>query len=193
MFRKLYDWTMKQAAGKHAEPALAVVSFAESSFFPIPPDVMLVPMVLARPERAWWIASLCTAASVIGGFLGYAIGFFLFATLGKMIIDFYHLQDGFIAYQSMFEEYGLWIILIKGLTPIPYKLITIASGVFKFDFLVFTLASIATRGVRFYGVSALLWKYGAPIRKFIDERLNLLGFGFLGLLIGGFAVVRFAL
>lgn len=193
MFRKLYDWTMKQAAGKHAEPALAVVSFAESSFFPIPPDVMLVPMVLARPERAWWIASVCTAASVIGGFLGYAIGFFLFATLGKMIIDFYHLQDGFIAYQSMFEEYGLWIILIKGLTPIPYKLITIASGVFKFDFLVFTLASIATRGVRFFGVSALLWKYGAPIRKFIDERLNLLGFGFLGLLIGGFAVVRFAL
>lgn len=192
MFRSLYEWTMKQAGSKHAEPALAVVSFAESSFFPIPPDVMLVPMVLARQERAWWIAAICTAASVLGGFLGYAIGYFLFATLGRMIIDFYHLQAGFEAYQHMFEEYGLWIILIKGLTPIPYKLITIASGVFRFDFLVFTLASIATRSLRFFGVSALLWKYGAPIRAFIDQRLNLVGYGFLTLLIGGFLVVRFA-
>ena len=192
MFRGLYDWTMRQAAGKHAAPALGIVSFAESSFFPIPPDVMLIPMVLARPERAWWIATICTAASVLGGFLGYAIGFFLFATLGQMIIDFYHLQEGFKAYQVMFEEYGLWIILIKGLTPIPYKLITIASGVFKFDFLIFTLASIATRGLRFYGVSALLRKFGAPIREFIDKRLTVLGYGFLGLLVGGFVVVRFA-
>ena len=193
MFRNLYDWTMKQAGSKHAEPALGVVSFAESSFFPIPPDVMLIPMVLARPERAWWIAGICTGASVLGGFLGYAIGFFLFATIGRVIIDFYHLQAGFAAYQEMFADYGLWIILIKGLTPIPYKLITIASGVFKFDFLVFTLASIATRGVRFYGVSALLWKYGAPIRAFIDKRLTVLGYGFLGLVIGGFLMVRFAL
>lgn len=192
MFRGLYDWTMRQAAGKHAAPALGIVSFAESSFFPIPPDVMLIPMVLARPERAWWIATICTAASVLGGVLGYAIGFFLFATLGQMIIDFYHLQEGFKAYQVMFEEYGLWIILIKGLTPIPYKLITIASGVFKFDFLVFMLASLVTRGLRFYGVSALLWKFGAPIREFIDKRLTVLGYGFLGLLVGGFVVVRFA-
>lgn len=192
MFRGLYDWTMRQAAGKHAAPALGIVSFAESSFFPIPPDVMLIPMVLARPERAWWIATICTAASVLGGVLGYAIGFFLFATLGQMIIDFYHLQEGFKAYQVMFEEYGLWIILIKGLTPIPYKLITIASGVFKFDFLVFMLASLVTRGLRFYGVSALLWKFGAPIREFIDKRLTVLGYGFLGLLVSGFVVVRFA-
>ncbi len=193
MFRGLYDWTMRQAAGKHAAPALAVVSFAESSFFPIPPDVMLIPMVLARPERAWWIATICTAASVIGGFLGYAVGFFLFATLGQMIMDFYHLQEAFKTYQGMFEEYGLWVILIKGLTPIPYKLITIASGVFKFDFLIFTLASIATRGLRFFGVTAMLWKFGAPIREFIDKRLTVLGYGFLGLLVGGFVVVRFAL
>jgi membrane protein YqaA with SNARE-associated domain len=193
MFRNLYDWTMKQAAGKHALPALAVVSFAESSFFPIPPDVMLIPMVLARPERAWLIAGVCTLASVLGGVLGYAIGYFLFATLGQMIIDFYHLQSGFEAYRIMFAEYGLWIILVKGLTPIPYKLITIASGVFKFDFLIFMLASLVTRGVRFFGVAALLWKFGAPIREFIDKRLTVLGYGFLGLLVGGFVVVRFAL
>ncbi|MFZ5932374.1 MAG: YqaA family protein [Pseudomonadota bacterium] len=193
MFRNLYDWTMRQAAGKHALPALAVVSFAESSFFPIPPDVMLIPMVLARPERAWLIAGVCTAASVLGGVLGYAIGYFLFATLGQMIINFYHMQAGFKAYQAMFADYGLWIILVKGLTPIPYKLITIASGVFRFDFLVFMLASLATRGVRFFAVSALLWKFGAPIREFIDKRLTVLGYGFLGLLVGGFVVVRFAL
>ncbi len=193
MFRNLYDWTMKQAAGKHALPALAVVSFAESSFFPIPPDVMLIPMVLARPERAWLIAIVCTASSVLGGVLGYAIGYFLFSTIGQMIIDFYHMQAGFDAYREMFAEYGLWIILVKGLTPIPYKLITIASGVFNFDFLVFMAASLATRGVRFFAVSALLWKYGAPIREFIDKRLTLLGYGFLGLLVGGFVVVRFVL
>lgn len=193
MFRNLSDWTMKQAGSKHALPALAVMSFAESSFFPIPPDVMLIPMVLARPDRAWLIAGVCTAGSLLGGFLGYAIGYFLFATAGRIIIDFYHLQAGFAAYQQMFTEYGLWIILIKGLTPIPYKLITIASGVFKFDFLIFTLASIATRSVRFFAVSALLWKYGAPIRTFIDQRLNLVGYGFLGLLAAGLLVVRFVL
>ncbi len=193
MFRNLYDWTMRQAAGKHALPALAVVSFAESSFFPIPPDVMLIPMVLARPERAWLIATVCTVASVLGGVLGYAIGYFLFATLGQMIIDFYHMQSGFDTYREMFGEYGLWIILIKGLTPIPYKLITIASGVFKFNFMIFMLASLVTRGLRFFAVSALLWKYGAPIREFIDKRLSVLGYGFLALLVGGFFVVRFAL
>ena len=192
MFRNLYDWTMRQAAGRHAEPALAAISFAESSFFPIPPDVMLIPMVLARQERAWWIAATCTISSVLGGIVGYAIGYFLFATFGKMIIDFYDMQAGFEAYQATFAEYGLWIILIKGLTPIPYKLITIASGVAKFDFLIFVLASIVTRGLRFFAVSALLWKYGAPIREFIDKRLNLLGYGFLGLLVSGFLVVRFA-
>ncbi|MEQ1889761.1 MAG: YqaA family protein [Alphaproteobacteria bacterium] len=193
MFRKLYDWTMAQAAGRHAVPALAVVSFAESSFFPIPPDVMLIPMILARPDQAWRIATICTLASVMGGVLGYAIGYYLFATIGQMIIDFYHLQSGFEAYRELFAEYGLWIILIKGLTPIPYKLITIASGVFKFDFGVFMLASIATRGVRFFAIAALLWKYGAPIREFIDKRLSILGYGFLGLLVGGFVVVRYAL
>ncbi|MCK9992603.1 MAG: hypothetical protein Dbin4_01123 [Alphaproteobacteria bacterium] len=193
MFRNLYDWTMRQAGGKHAVPAMGVVSFAESSFFPIPPDVMLIPMVLARPERAWWIATVCTLSSVLGGVLGYAIGYFLFATLGQMIIDFYGLQAGFDAYRVMFAEYGLWIILVKGLTPIPYKLITIASGVFEFDFFVFMAASLVTRGARFFGVSALLWKYGAPIREFIDKRLSILGYSFLALLVGGFAVVRFAL
>ena len=154
---------------------------------------MLIPMILARPDQAWRIATICTLASVMGGVLGYAIGYYLFATIGQMIIDFYHLQSGFEAYRELFAEYGLWIILVKGLTPIPYKLITIASGVFKFDFGVFMLASIATRGLRFFAIAALLWKYGAPIREFIDKRLSVLGYGFLGLLVGGFVVVRFAL
>lgn len=191
MFRKLYDWTMTQAAGRHAVPALGVVSFVESSFFPIPPDVMLIPMVLARPDRAWYIATVCTVTSVLGGVFGYAIGYYLFEAIGKPVVDFYHLQDAFDNYQKMFAEWGLWIILIKGLTPIPYKLITIASGVAQFDFLVFMLASIATRGLRFFAIAALLWKYGPPIREFIDKRLSLIGYAFLALLIGGFAAVKF--
>jgi membrane protein YqaA with SNARE-associated domain len=191
MFARLYGWTMDQAAGRHAVPALSAVSFAESSFFPIPPDVMLVPMCLADRARAFYFAMVCTVSSVAGGVFGYAIGYFLFESIGRVIVDLYGLQRGFDAYQLAFAQWGLWIILIKGLTPIPYKVVTIASGVAAFDPLVFIAASIVTRGARFYVEAALLWRYGAPIRSFIERRLNILMWIFLIALVGGFVVIRF--
>lgn len=193
MFRGLYDWTMKQAAGRHAQPALAAVSFAESSFFPIPPDVMLIPMVLARPERAWWIATVCTISSVLGGILGYAIGYFLFDTLGQAVLDFYGYRSAFKDFAANYNEWGAWIVFLAGVTPFPYKVITIASGVTALNPWIFMVASLIARSLRFFGVAALLWKYGPPIREFIDKRLNVLGYSFLGLLVGGFVVVRFIL
>lgn len=193
MFRGLYDWTMKQAAGRHAQPALAAVSFAESSFFPIPPDVMLIPMVLARPERAWWIATVCTISSVLGGILGYAIGYFLFDTLGQAVLDFYGYRSAFEDFAANYNEWGAWIVFLAGVTPFPYKVITIASGVTALNPWIFMVASLIARSLRFFGVAALLWKYGPPIREFIDKRLNVLGYSFLALLVGGFVVVRFVL
>lgn len=193
MFRGLYDWTMKQAAGRHAQPALAAVSFAESSFFPIPPDVMLIPMVLARPERAWWIATVCTISSVVGGILGYAIGYFLFDTVGQAVLDFYGYRSAFEDFAANYNEWGAWIVFLAGVTPFPYKVITIASGVTALNPWIFMVASLIARSLRFFGVAALLWKYGPPIREFIDKRLNVLGYSFLGLLVGGFVVVRFIL
>ena len=167
MLRHLYDKVMKLAEGPQAMKWLAVISFAESSFFPVPPDAMIVPMVLARPERAWRIAAACTIASVIGGFFGYAIGYFLYESIGQPIVDFYRYQDAFAKFQHQFQEWGLWIILIKGMTPIPYKIVTIASGVAHFDLLVFALASLATRGARFFLVAALLRAFGPPLRTFM--------------------------
>ncbi len=193
MFRRLYDWTMRQARRPNAPRALAVVSFLESSVFPIPPDVMLVPMCLAAPQRSFQYALICTIASVIGGMLGYAIGFFLIETLGAWIIDLYGLRAAWTAFEESYAEWGLWIILIKGLTPIPYKLVTIASGAAHFSFAVFVLASIATRGARFFILAALLWKFGPPIQLFIEKRLTLLSWIFLIALIGGFLVLRYLL
>lgn len=191
MMDRLYAWTMARASHRHAMPTLAAIAFMESSFFPLPPDVLLIPMVLSDRTRAFRIALVCTISSVIGGLLGYAIGYFLFATVGQWLVNLYGLQKAFDAYQHLFDKWGLWIILIKGMTPIPYKIITIASGVAHFNLTVFVLASIATRGARFYLEAALLWYYGAPIRDFIERRLNLLTWIFLAGLIGGFIVLKF--
>lgn len=191
MFRSLYDWTMRQAARPRADRALAVVSFLESSVFPIPPDVMLIPMCLADRSRAFYYAAICTVASVIGGLFGYAIGYFLIETLGRWIIDLYGYADKWHAFEAAYAEWGVWIILIKGLTPIPYKIVTIASGAAHFSLAVFIVASIVTRGLRFFLVAGLLRVYGAPIRDFIEKRLNLLGIAFLVALIGGFVAVRY--
>jgi membrane protein YqaA with SNARE-associated domain len=193
MIRAAYDWTMRQASGASAPRALVMVSFAESSFFPIPPDVLLVPMVLADRARAWFFASLCTFASVLGGLGGYAIGYFLFETIGRRVIDFYGMQHGFDAYRAAYADWGLWIILIKGLTPIPFKIVTIASGAAKFDLPAFILASIATRGGRFFMVAALVRRFGPPIRIFIERRLTLVTTVFAICLVGGFAVVKYLL
>ncbi|MGD9883998.1 MAG: YqaA family protein [Reyranella sp.] len=191
MLRGLYDWVLRLAAHKRALPALAVISFLESSVFPIPPDVMLIPMVLADRTRAFRIALVCTIASVLGGLLGYAIGYYFFETLGEWVVRTYGLQAGLAAFRAGFEEWGIWIILIKGATPIPYKLVTIASGVAHFDLFTFVWASILTRGVRFFAVAALLWKFGEPIRGFIEKRLTLLTWLFLIALVGGFIAFRY--
>ncbi len=191
MLRRFYDRIIALAEQPQALWWLALVSFAESSFFPIPPDAMLIPMVLAKPERAWIIAAVCTAASVAGGFLGYAIGYYFFATWGASIIKFYGLQAGFEKFQQQFNDYGLWVILIKGLTPIPYKIVTIASGAAHFDLLIFALASLATRGIRFFAVALLLRLYGEPIRAFIEKRLTLVTTAFVAVLVGGFVALRY--
>ena len=172
MLRRLYDWVMGLAGSRHAPTGLAVVSFAESSCLPIPPDVMLAPMVLARPDRAYIYAGICTAGSVLGGMLGYAIGYFL-EPVGHAILSLLGHAEGQQAFEAWFAEWGLWVILIKGLTPIPYKLVTIASGLAHFSFPVFIAASVATRGARFFIVAALLKHYGPPIREFVEKRLTL--------------------
>ena len=191
MLRRFYDRIILLAESPQALWWLALVSFVESSFFPVPPDALLIPMVLAKPARAWIIAAVCTAASVAGGFLGYAIGYYFFATWGHSIIAFYGLQDGFARFQQQFNDYGLWVILIKGLTPIPYKIVTIASGAAHFDLLTFGLASVATRGARFFAVAALLRAFGEPIRIFIEKRLTLVTTAFVAILIAGFVALRY--
>jgi membrane protein YqaA with SNARE-associated domain len=193
MLRRLYDWTMGLASRPNALLALGVVSFAESSFFPVPPDAMILPMVLARPDRAWRIALVATITSVLGGILGYAIGYYLFETLGQSVIRFYGYQDDFQAFKAAYNEWGLWIILIKGLTPIPYELVTIASGAAAFDFPVFVLASIVTRGARVFLLAALLRLYGEPIRDFVERRLTLVTTAFVLLIVGGFLFVRYVI
>jgi membrane protein YqaA with SNARE-associated domain len=191
MLRRLYDWMMRLAAGPNAMLALAIVSFVESSFFPIPPDVLMIPMVLAAPRRAWWIATVCTVSSVVGGYLGYAIGYFLFDTVGRPVLEFYGAMDKYAALKATFDQWGAWIIIIKGMTPIPYKLVTIASGVAHFDLMQFTVASLISRSIRFFLLAALLWRFGDPIRDFIERRLTLVTTGFAALLVGGFLVLRY--
>jgi membrane protein YqaA with SNARE-associated domain len=187
MFRPLYDFLIRLSAHPKSLHALAAVSFAESSFFPIPPDAMVIPMVLARRDRAFTIATVCTIASVVGGMFGYAIGYFLYDTMGQWLIGLYGLQKGAQEFQDWYAEWGTAVILIKGLTPIPYKLVTIASGAAHFNLLSFTLASVVTRGVRFFAIAALLRVYGEPVQAFIEKRLDLVSWGFLVLVIGGIA------
>jgi membrane protein YqaA with SNARE-associated domain len=193
MLRRLYDWTIRLSASPHAPWALAGVSFLESSIFPVPPDALLIPMCLADRRRCWIYALSCTIASVIGGIFGYAIGYFLMDTLGAWIIDVYGYGAQVDVFQEKYQQWGLWIILIKGLTPIPYKLITIASGAAHFDPLVFVLASIVTRGARFFIVAALLWQFGPPIRAFVEERLVLITWVFMIALVGGFVVAEYVI
>jgi len=191
VLRRLYDWTMGLAAHRHALWALAAVSFIESSVFPIPPDVLLIPMVLAAREKAWRIALVCTVASVLGGIFGYGIGYLLFEEVGKPILEFYSYAPKFTEFQAKYNEWGAWAVFIAGVTPFPYKVITILSGVTNLDIIVFTVASVLARGLRFFLVAALLWKFGEPIRDFIERRLGLLFTLFCILLVGGFVLLKF--
>ena len=191
MLRGIYDWTMRMAASARAPWALAGVSFAESSFFPIPPDIMLIPMVLSEPRKAWWYATIATVASVLGGLLGYAIGYYLYDAIGEPIMKFYGREHALDAFETFVQEYGVAAVIIKGMTPIPYKVVTIAAGVGKMDILAFVGASIVARAMRFYLVAGLLYFFGEPIRSFIEGRLALVTTAFLVLLIGGFVAVRY--
>ncbi|CAA2143502.1 hypothetical protein HYPP_04271 [Hyphomicrobium sp. ghe19] len=179
------------AASARAPWALAGVSFAESSFFPIPPDIMLIPMVLSQPRKAWWYATIATIASVLGGLLGYAIGYYLYDAIGAPILKFYGREHALDGFETFVQEYGVAAVIIKGMTPIPYKVVTIAAGVGKMDILAFVGASIVARAMRFYLVAGLLYFFGEPIRSFIEGRLALVTTAFLVLLIGGFVAVRY--
>ena len=172
MLRRLYDWCIAAADKPYATWLMGAVAFLESSVVPLPPDAMLIPMALARPERAWFFATLCTLASVAGGVLGYFIGAALYDSVGLWVMHLYGLTDKVEAFREAYAQWGSWIILLKGLTPIPYKLVTIASGFAGYSFVMFVLLSLVARGMRFFAVAFLLNRYGAQARTIIEERLG---------------------
>ena len=189
--RYIYDWMISLSASPKALWFLAIVAFAESSFFPIPPDIMLIPMVLAMPQKAWKIAGVATVSSVMGGFFGYGIGVFFFDLIARPILNFYGYMQQFDVFKEYYHQWGAWIVFGAGITPFPYKIITIASGVVGLDLFPFTVASIIARGMRFYLVAWLLKKYGAPMKIFIEKNLGILSVLFLVLLVGGFAALKY--
>jgi membrane protein YqaA with SNARE-associated domain len=189
MLRKLYDWVFSLARSRHATPALAVISFAESSIFPVPPDVMLAPMILARPEKAYFYAFVCTVASVLGGILGYAIGYYL-TDLGLWLMNLLGHSDGLAEFQHWFDRWGLAVILIKGLTPVPYKLVTIASGLAAFSFPVFVAASVVTRGARFFLEAWVLRRWGPAMLAQVEKRLAMWSIIGIVVLVGAVLAVK---
>lgn len=190
MLQRLYHWTLALAESSNALRALAVVSFIESSIFPIPPHVMLIPMVIARPNAWARIALVCSVASVLGGVFGYALGAFAFESIGRPVLDFYGYTDRFDLFALRYNEYGAWAVLFAGLTPFPFKIITILSGATALSFPIFLVSSIIARFAIFFAISALLWRLGPPIRDFIEKRLGLVTAAFLILLFGGFAAAK---
>lgn len=191
MLQRLYNWTMSFATRAGALWALVLVAFAESSFFPIPPVALLIPMVLAARHKAWFFATVCTLASVAGGAGGYLIGWGLFETIGEPILQFYGLQDKFASFAAQYNEFGAWIVFMAGVTPFPYKVITIASGTTGLDFWVFTMASILARGLQYFFIAGLLYWIGEPIRTFIERRLGLVAILFFVTLFAGFFLVKY--
>ncbi len=191
MFRRLYDWTLSLAGRPAAPYALGAVSFAESSFFPVPPDVMLVPMALARPDRVWSYASIMTATSVVGGLVGYAIGALLYDSVGQWLFSIYGLSEGAEAFRAAYAQHGHWVILLKGLTPIPYKLVTITSGFAGYDLVWFTILSILTRGARFFFLAAVLGRFGVPIKRVLERHFNTVVAGLVAAIVLGFVAFRY--
>ncbi len=190
LMKDIYDWCMKLVSGKYALLALCAVSFIESSFFPIPPDLFMIPLVLARRTEAFKIALYTTISSVLGGMFGYAIGYFLYDTVGIQILNFFHYAEKFQEFRHLYNDYGAWIVFGAGITPFPYKIITIASGVTHMNLVVFTIASIIARGMRFFLIAALLWKYGEPMKNYIEKNLGWLSIVFFILLVGGFMLIK---
>lgn len=190
--RRLYHWVLSWAEHPQGTWALFLLAFAESSFFPIPPDVLLIALCLGRPRRAAWYALVCTTGSVLGGVAGYAIGYGLYDSVGRPILEFYHLTEKYAEVQSLYRRYDVWAVGIAGLTPIPYKVFTVTAGAFGISLPGFVAASIVGRGLRFGIVAALLRFWGEPAREFIDRHLGVLTILFVILLLGGFMLVRFA-
>ena len=191
MIRDLYNWTIRLAEHPRAIWALALVAFIESSVFPIPPDILMIPMIIAAPRRAFVIAGVATASSVLGGMFGYWIGAALFDTVGQPVLAFYGKDAYFDEFKATYNAWSAWAVLIAGVTPFPYKVVTILSGATGLNLTVFIAASVLARGLRFFLVAALLWKFGAPIRDFIERRLGLMFTLFVALLLGGFVIVRY--
>ncbi len=188
MFKRLYHWTLSLAEHRHAAWALAAVSFAESSFFPIPPDLILVPMALAKPKKALFYAGICTIASVLGGMLGYAIGALLYDTLGQWLIGLYGYGDKLEALRAFYAEWGWAFILVKGFTPIPFKLVTIVSGLLDYNFLLFVLLSIITRGARFFLIAGAVGHWGEAIKALLDKHFATFLAIILACVVGGFVL-----
>lgn len=191
MIQKLYDWTIDKAQSPASEKWLGAIAFAESSFFPLPIDLMLIPMMIADRLRAWRLATITTIMSVLGGIGGYLIGALLYEVLGRAIIEFYGYQDKFVELQQIFDEHGVLFLLVAGFTPMPFKVVTITAGVVSMNPLVFTLASIPARGARFYLLAGLIWKFGEPIREFIEKRLAIVTTAMLILGILGFVAIKY--
>ena len=191
MFNTLYKKCLDLAAHKSSNFYLGLVSFIESSFFPIPPDILLIPMVIAKRVKAWAYAFICTFSSVLGGVAGYTIGYFFYNSIGILIIDTYHLSNSFNVFESYYNEYGILIVLGAGFTPFPFKFITIASGVFNLNIFLFIITAIVARGLRFYLLAGLLFVFGEKIKVFIDKYFNILAILFFILLIGSVLLIKF--
>jgi membrane protein YqaA with SNARE-associated domain len=191
LLRRLYDWVIGWGESPYGSVALFLLSFAESSFFPIPPDVLLIALALGKPSKAFRFALICTIGSVLGGMFGYYIGSAMFDIIGKPILAFYGFTKQFENVRILYNTYDVWIVAISGFTPIPYKVFTIASGVFSMNFPLFVIVSFFSRGARFFIVSALIWKFGKPIKSFIDKYFNILSILFIIILIAGFFVIKY--
>jgi len=191
LIRKLYDWTLEKSKHPNAPWFLSIISFSESSFFPIPPDIILIPMIIAKRTKAWIYAFICTISSVFGGVVGYLIGYFFYNSLGILIIKYYSLDNQFANFESSYNEYGLWIVLGAGFTPFPFKFITIASGLFGLNFILFILVSFLARGLRFFLLAGLLKLFGNFIEAIIDRYFNILATLFFVLLIGSFILIKY--
>ena len=191
VIKKMYDWAMAIAAKSNAVWALVVISFIESSFFPIPPDIFLIPLILAQREKAFRLAFYCTVASVLGGYLGYAIGYLLDDAILTPLLTDWHMIDAFNQFKHWYNEFGAWIVFMAGLTPFPYKIVTIASGAVELNLFVFTLASIISRGLRFFFIAWLLYRWGKPMKEYIEKNLGWLSVLFVILLFAGFLLIKF--
>jgi len=193
ILRKLYDWVLTWAYSRYAVPALFILAFAESSFFPIPPDVLLMALAISIPSKSFYYAFVCSIGSVIGGMFGYLIGYEFMERIGCRIVELYGFAEKWDYVGSLYNTYAGWAVAIAGFTPIPYKIFTIAGGAFKIDFTIFMIASVLSRSARFFLVGALIYFFGPPIRSFIDKYFNLLAVVFMILLIGGFIVIKHAI